>query len=121
MKRAEDKMYEEICNEEEYKKLFEEKNDVLYIVDVYTKWCGPCLFTFEIINKIYKANFTFTESVKIVAVCAQNIASLKNYDNNSKPFYLILKNGEIIRQIQGCNTPHIFALIDEHLLGTKFS
>ncbi|EDL46039.1 hypothetical protein PVIIG_00131 [Plasmodium vivax India VII] len=118
---AEDKMYEEICNEEEYKKLFEEKNDVLYIVDVYTKWCGPCLFTFEIINKIYKANFTFTESVKIVAVCAQNIASLKNYDNNSKPFYLILKNGEIIRQIQGCNTPHIFALIDEHLLGTKFS
>ncbi|SBT80313.1 thioredoxin-like protein [Plasmodium malariae] len=115
MKKAEDKIYHEIHNEEEYKKLFDEKNDILYIIDVYTKWCGPCLFTFEIINKIYKSYCTFSQSVKIFAVCAQTIASLKNYDNNSKPFYIILKNGEIIGQIIGCNTPHIFSLIDEHL------
>ncbi|GAW82465.1 thioredoxin-like protein [Plasmodium gonderi] len=121
MKRAEEKVYQEICNEEEYKKLFEKKNDILYIIDVYTQWCGPCVFTFEIINKIYKTNFAFSEGVKILAVCAQTISSLKNYDNNSKPFYIILKNGEIIRQIQGCNTPHIFSLIDEHLTNVKMN
>ncbi|SCP05662.1 thioredoxin-like protein, putative [Plasmodium ovale] len=119
MKRVEDKLYQEIKNEEEYKKLFAEKNDILYIIDVYTEWCGPCLITFEMINKIYKSNFVFSETVKIFTVCAQTVSSLKNYDNNAKPFYIVLKNGEIIQQIHGCNTPYIFSLIDEHIINKK--
>ncbi|SCM08039.1 thioredoxin-like protein [Plasmodium chabaudi chabaudi] len=121
MKKHDDKIYQEIQNEEEYKQLFNEKNDMLYIIDVYTKWCGPCLITFEIINKIYKHNYVFCESVKIFSVCAQTVASLKNYDNNSMPFYIILKNGEIIQQVQGCNTPYIFSLINEHLANKKLN
>ncbi|CRG94817.1 thioredoxin-like protein, putative [Plasmodium gallinaceum] len=121
MKKIDDKIFHEINNEEEYKKLFDEKNDILYIIDIYTEWCGPCIFTFEIINKIYKSNLIFSESVKILAMCADKIASLKNYDNNSKPFYIIIKNGEIIQQIQGCNTPRIFSLIDDHLINKKLN
>ncbi|SBS86459.1 thioredoxin-like protein (TLP1) [Plasmodium ovale curtisi] len=65
MKRVEDKLYQEIKNEEEYKKLFAEKNDILYIIDVYTEWCGPCLITFEMINKIYKIEAIETEDFLI--------------------------------------------------------
>ncbi|KYN96209.1 thioredoxin-like protein [Plasmodium gaboni] len=121
MKRTDDKIYVDINNEEEYKNLFDDKNDILYIIDIYTRWCGPCIFTFEMINKIYKNNLFFSENVKLFSICAQTVASLKNYDNNSRPFYIILKNGEIVQQIQGCNIPLIFSFIDEHLMNKKIN
>ncbi|VWU48659.1 thioredoxin-like protein [Hepatocystis sp. ex Piliocolobus tephrosceles] len=115
MNKLEDLSCQKINNEEEYKKLFEDKNDLLYIIEVYTEWCGSCIFMFEIMNKIYKNNYIFSDGVKIFSVCAKTVTTLKNYDNNAMPFYLIIKNGEIIQQIVGCNIPHMFLLIDEHL------
>lgn len=115
MKRGDDKICHDLSTEEEYEELFTHRNDILYIIDIYTEWCGPCVFTFEILNTIYKGNTFFFENVKVFSVCASKVASLKIYNNNSNPFYLIIKNSEILQQIEGCNTPLIFSFIEEHL------
>lgn len=68
------------------------------IVDFYADWCGPCKMQSPIIEKIAEEN----PNVKVGKLNVdENPNSAIKYEIMSIPTILIIKNGQVVRELVG--------------------
>jgi thiol-disulfide isomerase/thioredoxin len=90
----------------------------LLVVDLHKKWCGPC----EVMRPIFERIFLNTDECEnrcsFVSVSDEvSIKALEAYTAKvtSKPFFLLWKQNEIVGKVDGCNSPEVSGLINEHM------
>lgn len=89
------------------------KND-LVLIDVWAKWCGPCLQISPIVDQI---SLEFTEQLQVGKLNAdENRDILVELGVRNIPTLILFKNGEIIERSTGMTTKEKLAeLINTHL------
>ena len=89
------------------------KND-LVLIDVWAKWCGPCLQISPIVDQI---SLEFMEQLQVGKLNAdENRDILVELGVRNIPTLILFKNGEIIERSTGMTTKEKLAeLINTHL------
>lgn len=90
-----------ISTEEEWENLLSQ--DVMYVVDAYLDWAGPCTAMVDFLKKL-KHDFG-DNLLHFACVKVDDIPSLAGFLGKSQPNFLIYGAGELIGQVRGCNAP----------------
>ncbi|HHX58682.1 MAG TPA: thioredoxin [Candidatus Moranbacteria bacterium] len=85
------------------------KNEGVTLVDFWAPWCGPCQMMGPIIDEVAKE---VAERHKVGKLNVdENQATAQKYGVMSIPTLLIIKNGEVVKQLVGVQSKE--ALIKE--------
>lgn len=90
------------------------KNDGVVLVDFYADWCGPCKMITPVLEELSKE---YEGKVTIVKVNVDNDAEVASrYGVMSIPNLILLKNGELVKQVVGFQPkPAIITLLNSVL------
>ncbi|KOO22578.1 thioredoxin [Chrysochromulina tobinii] len=79
------------------------EKDMLHVVEIFCTWCGPS----DAVKSTYKrlAVELKGRKVKFYKMDAKLVPGFEKQALTSKPFFAIYKDGEIIEQVEGINTP----------------
>lgn len=85
-----------IVNKEEFESI---KNDGVVLVDFYAEWCGPCKMIAPVLEELSNE---YEGNVNIVKVNVDNESALaQEYGVMSIPNLVLLKNGQVVKQVVG--------------------
>ena len=90
-----------------------EKDRRLHLVDVFSKWCGPCQQMVPSFKALKMSLDNFDDRINIIQVdkdIAKEFAS--KYQASSKPLFIFFKQGAVQKIIEGCNAPEILKTIN---------
>ena len=75
------------------------KSDVPVLVDFWAEWCGPCRSMAPYVDKLAAE---FGDRLKVVKINTQDNNEVPaRYGINAIPTFLVIKNGEVVKQIVG--------------------
>ena len=104
-----------ISSEIDFKARVMNDNDPkLYVVDVYSQWCGPCQQMGPTFKSLVLSVTSFDERLGFIQVertFAKDFAG--NYPATSRPLFLFIRQGAVLKAIQGCNAPEIIETINQ--------
>ena len=90
-----------------------EKDRRLHLVDVFSKWCGPCQQMVPSFKALKMTFDNFDERIDIIQVDNEMAKEFTTkYPASSKPLFLFFRNGEVQKVIEGCNAPEILKTIN---------
>ncbi|OON20171.1 thioredoxin [Opisthorchis viverrini] len=76
----------------------EEKKDLLIVVEFYADWCPPC----RLISPIFaNMEVEFPDAVFFKINADNNEELVKEYNINSLPTFIFMRDGKVIREISG--------------------
>ncbi|XP_025204110.1 thioredoxin domain-containing protein 3-like [Melanaphis sacchari] len=104
-------LQEEINNDDDWTKIIEKPG--MYVVDVYTEWCGPCIPMTAYLKKI-KLELG-SENLHYAIAKSDNINVLKRYRQKSESYWMFFYDGKLVNIIIGTNAPRLMQLIVEEL------
>jgi len=89
-------------------------DDNLWVVDVYTEWCGHCTCA---IGTFQKANIQHSgKPIKFATASSDNIPFLSKYKGTSQPTFMFLAGkGTLVDVVRGVNVPLINHKVKKHL------
>lgn len=104
-----------ISSPEEWAKIHgdDAEKDYLHVVEVYVSWCGASLAITSTFKKLLLD--LAQRKIKLFHVNADEIDDLEKYRSNSKPHFLVYKNGEQLEVIEGVNAPALQKSISDHI------
>ena len=86
----------------------------LCVIEVYSKWCGPCQCTVPTLRKLHK---DLVEDkgcgVQFIQAQSDEIAVLKDFKQRTKPAFLFYKKGVKVHEIDGVNTHFLKSFVEE--------
>jgi len=75
------------------------QSDVPVLVDFWAEWCGPCRSMSPYVDKLAEE---FTGKLKVVKINTQeNTEVPARYGIHAIPTFLVIKGGEVVKQIVG--------------------
>lgn len=99
--------------EENFQKVLTDEEN-LWVIDVYTEWCGHCtcaVGTFQKQNILHNG-----KPVKFATACSNGIPFLSKYKGNSEPTFMFLAGkGTLLDVVRGVNVPKIVQKIKTYL------
>ncbi|XP_060842938.1 uncharacterized protein LOC132923123 isoform X2 [Rhopalosiphum padi] len=104
-------LQEEINNDDDWTKIIEKPG--MYVVDVYTEWCGPCIPMTAYLKKI-KLELG-SENLHYAIAKSDNITVLKRFRQKSESYWMFFYDGKLVNIIIGTNAPRLMQLIVEEL------
>ncbi|XP_060863647.1 thioredoxin domain-containing protein 3 homolog isoform X1 [Metopolophium dirhodum] len=104
-------LQEEINSDDDWTKIIEKPG--MYVVDVYTEWCGPCIPMTAYLKKI-KLELG-SENLHYAIAKSDNISVLKRFRQKSESHWLFFYDGQLVNIIIGTNAPRLMQLIVEEL------
>ncbi|XP_022174183.1 uncharacterized protein LOC111036466 isoform X2 [Myzus persicae] len=104
-------LQEEINSDDDWTKIIEKPG--MYVVDVYTEWCGPCIPMTAYLKKI-KLELG-SENLHYAIAKSDNITVLKRFRQKSESHWLFFYDGKLVNIIIGTNAPRLMQLIVEEL------
>ncbi|TEB19189.1 thioredoxin-like protein [Perkinsus sp. BL_2016] len=103
-----------VSDEKEFETMVGNENDRrLHIVDIYARWCGPCVQLLPTLKTLQMNVDNFDERVNFIQVERKTIKAFSDKTKSSKPRFFFYKTGKLIKQIDGCNAPEILKTIDQ--------
>ncbi|KAJ3217379.1 thioredoxin domain-containing protein 6 [Clydaea vesicula] len=84
----------------------------LKVVDVYSKWSGPCE---AIVNIFKRIKLDLGDQINFLQVNTDSIDDLSNYRNKSRPTFLFFYDQILVKIVNGANAPLIEKTINEQL------
>ncbi|XP_050526777.1 thioredoxin domain-containing protein 3-like isoform X2 [Daktulosphaira vitifoliae] len=100
-------LQEEINNNEDWEKLLEKTG--LYVVEIYTEWCGPCI---PMIANLKKIKLELGgDNLHYGIAKSDTIDHLARFRNKSEPHWMILYDGCLVNLIIDTNAPKLMKLI----------
>ncbi|KAI9207247.1 nucleoside diphosphate kinase [Polychytrium aggregatum] len=114
-KRVEVQVSHHITNDEEWKRMLTRKG-VLIVLDVFSKWAGPC----ESMQNIFKRmKMDYGEELAVVQAQADGIAALEKFRDRSCPCFMFFYDGTLVNIIKGPNAPVIERTVKEQVALVK--
>lgn len=113
----------EVRNTTELDYLLEEatKKNMLLVLDMYAKWCGPCKMISPFIeglsiNPDYSKWIIFAKADIEIAEDVANELQVK-----SMPTFYLFHNGKVAKQFSGANQASLMSMMNDHrsLLSTS--
>ena len=75
------------------------QSDVPVLVDFWAEWCGPCRSMSPYVDKLAEE---FTGKLKVVKINTQDNPEVPaRYGITAIPTFLVIKGGEVVKQIVG--------------------
>lgn len=91
--------------DEGYEKNVLEDPANLWIVDVYTEWCGPCTVA---VNTLQQLKIKHNEdNIKFGTAQCDTISHLASYVNHSQPTFMFIAGGQLVDIVRGVKVPTI--------------
>jgi len=84
----------------------------LCVVDVHTKWCGPCVALGKRITNLSSDYIDY--DIKWVEACADNIPKFDYQVNKSKPLIILFKCGLEVARMNLANGNELARLVQTH-------
>ena len=91
-------------NETEFKELLERNDNVVYVVDFWAEWCGPCRIMGPILQRISDGPLANDDGAKILKLNVDEVTDremLSNMGIRSIPTLAFFKNGEEVTRLIG--------------------
>ncbi|KAL5241449.1 hypothetical protein ACI65C_008859 [Semiaphis heraclei] len=104
-------LQEEINSDDDWTKIIEKPG--MYVVDVYTEWCGPCIPMTAYLKKI-KLELG-NENLHYAIAKSDNITVLERFRQKSESHWLFFYDGKMVNIIIGTNAPRLMQLIVDEL------
>ncbi|CAH1731908.1 unnamed protein product [Aphis gossypii] len=104
-------LQEEINNNEDWTKIME--NPGMYVIDIYSEWCGPCVAMITYLRKIKME--LGNEYLNFAIAKSDNINVLKRFRQKSEPYWMFFFDGKLVNVIIGADAPRLIRLIIEEL------
>uniref|UniRef100_A0A0N4Z2Z9 Thioredoxin n=1 Tax=Parastrongyloides trichosuri TaxID=131310 RepID=A0A0N4Z2Z9_PARTI len=95
----------------ELDELVEKSKGKLIVIDFFATWCGPCKFAAPQFEKLSK-HYTNVVFVKIDVEEADELATF--YNIQAMPTFIFLKDGQIIKTMQGFDADELKTTIDNY-------
>ena len=102
---------------EDFEPYYAEDYKKLVVVDLYAAWAGPT----EAMRDFWKfLNNTpliedFTARCDVLQMEKTKVSYFENYKINSRPKFLLIREGRVVAEVNGPNCPMLFKLIQKHL------
>eukprot|EP00899_Mesostigma_viride_P003412 jgi/Mesvir1/13071/Mv06057-RA.1 len=108
---SKDEFRDMITSREQYLKLLATTG--LKVVEVYSGWCGPCT---SMLSTFKRMKNEFDER-PLLFFCVQSdgIEELEQYQLQSRPHFLLYRNGVLLETIVGPNVPELVSTISMHM------
>ncbi|CAK0846629.1 unnamed protein product [Prorocentrum cordatum] len=88
----------------------------LHIVDVYTKWCGPCNAMVPTFKNLQVNVDAFEDRCTISQVERNMLDEYRErFPDTSKPRFLFYKEGQEVNFVEGVKAPEILEIIEKNL------
>lgn len=85
-------------NDDNYEQYLDVKDDTLIVMDFYATWCGPCRMMEPTLEKLEN---TYGSVVKFYKMDVDKNVLDDALEINAVPTYILIKNGELIKVIEG--------------------
>mmetsp|Transcript_65024 Transcript_65024/g.121125 ORF Transcript_65024/g.121125 Transcript_65024/m.121125 type:complete len:128 (+) Transcript_65024:64-447(+) len=96
--------------------IFSETDKRLHIVDVYTKWCGPCMALVPTFKNLQMIIDQFEERCTVTQVERTCMPEYEErFTQTSKPCFLFYKGGQEVYFVDGLKAPEILKFINENI------
>jgi len=92
------------------------KKPTIEVFDVYAGWAGPCN---AITSTFKRLKLELNDDVTFCQVKADDIEDLKDYRDNSCPFFLFYNHGVFVDMVQGVNSSLIEKKIKQQIKNEK--
>lgn len=103
-----------ITDEHHFKAVVRAADDPrLFIVDVFSSWCGPCKAILPTLKSISSTMDNFTDRCCFVVADAALVPELSNHGATSTPKFLLYKDGAVVAEVAGANAPQLKQKIEE--------
>jgi len=100
--------------------------EMLHVIDVYKEWCGRCETMQFFFDQIVMSNDRIEERVAFRSVDQELVADQikgilppwSNINIDTKgccPLFIFIKNGEMVGEVSGCNSPEVTRQIMEFI------
>eukprot|EP00397_Hematodinium_sp_SG-2012_P046353 GEMP01052333.1.p1 GENE.GEMP01052333.1~~GEMP01052333.1.p1 ORF type:complete len:130 (+),score=28.66 GEMP01052333.1:84-473(+) len=99
---------------EEYTQITTTSNK-LFVVDLHAHWCGPCAQLIPTWKSLQMNIDGFQERAMLLQVDITNISGFENYKQTSKPYFLLVKDKVVLKELEFLNAPELLRSIDEHI------
>eukprot|EP00640_Fibrocapsa_japonica_P007193 CAMPEP_0113944216 /NCGR_PEP_ID=MMETSP1339-20121228/31559_1 /TAXON_ID=94617 /ORGANISM="Fibrocapsa japonica" /LENGTH=195 /DNA_ID=CAMNT_0000949331 /DNA_START=234 /DNA_END=821 /DNA_ORIENTATION=+ /assembly_acc=CAM_ASM_000762 len=83
----------------------------LLVVDFYADWCGPCKQIAPVFEKMYQDNLK-ADFLKVNT--DRNKAASQKYKVSAMPTFVFIKNGKVVKTLQGANEGAISQAINQY-------
>eukprot|EP00164_Ancoracysta_twista_P003855 GFYU01005172.1.p1 GENE.GFYU01005172.1~~GFYU01005172.1.p1 ORF type:complete len:125 (-),score=33.68 GFYU01005172.1:333-707(-) len=97
------------------------KYEGLVIIDVHSKWCGPC----KIMGSLFKRYFFEFPDSKMLFLLGEveSLPLLEKWHKpgKSKPTYVVYKMGDLLGVISGPDQPKVEDFMDAHTKDPAFA
>ncbi|OEH79214.1 thioredoxin-1 [Cyclospora cayetanensis] len=104
----------QIADELHFKEVVKSPNDPrLFIVDVYSAWCGPCNAVIPTVKALADSMDNFSDRCCYLTADAALVPELATPGATSIPKFLLYKNGAVLESITGANAPLLKQKIEE--------
>mmetsp|Transcript_43133 Transcript_43133/g.101320 ORF Transcript_43133/g.101320 Transcript_43133/m.101320 type:complete len:127 (+) Transcript_43133:52-432(+) len=96
--------------------IYNESDKRLHIVDVYTKWCGPCMAIVPTLKNLQMQIDQFEERCTVTQVERTCMGDYEErFPETSKPRFLFYKGGAEVHYVDGLKAPEILRFINDNL------
>ncbi|VVC37218.1 Thioredoxin-like fold,Thioredoxin, conserved site,Thioredoxin domain [Cinara cedri] len=102
---------DEINNNEDWKNMLEKPG--IYVVDIYTDWCGPCVPMVVFLRKI-KLELN-NENLHFAIAKSDEISALERFRQKSEPHWMFLFDGKLVNLIIDTNGPKLLKIITDEV------
>jgi len=87
----------------------------LKVIDVHQDWCGPCKAIQSTFKRIY---FDYGDRpLKFYTASANKLEALAEYKGSEMPLFIFMKDGEVIKKVEGVDAPVLVECIMANLPG----
>ena len=101
----------DVTTDEEWNEVLERKG--LVLVDVYSKWAGPCQ---AMISTLKKVKMEIGGDILSYAVARNDdISDLERFRGKSEPVWMFIQNGKMVNLFFGAHCPKLQRLLIEEL------
>eukprot|EP00613_Pedinella_sp_CCMP2098_P002417 CAMPEP_0171625914 /NCGR_PEP_ID=MMETSP0990-20121206/19697_1 /TAXON_ID=483369 /ORGANISM="non described non described, Strain CCMP2098" /LENGTH=120 /DNA_ID=CAMNT_0012193143 /DNA_START=198 /DNA_END=560 /DNA_ORIENTATION=+ len=98
------------------------KNEMIYVLDVYKDWCGPCTVMRFFFDQLMNSEAKVEQRVGFYNVDQELVADQikeilprwSNVNIDTKgccPLFMFIQKGEIVAEVNGCDSPEVMRQI----------
>ncbi|XP_031780739.1 thioredoxin-2 isoform X2 [Nasonia vitripennis] len=96
---------------EELKTKLTEAGEKLVVIDFFATWCGPCKM---IAPKLDELSQELTDVVFLKVDVDELEGVAEEYDVNSMPTFVFIKNGSVLDKFSGANIEKVKLTVQKH-------